>query len=105
MFNHEAPTPANKRAKHQPVCNSYLCNNAATVLFKDDPRNSDTWHYGMCDVCGSHFCADCAEVYGDENGEVTCGDCAGPTSDELGEPPVTISERCEMALNAKENGR
>ncbi len=28
-----------------------------------------------------------------------------PTPDEVGEPPITIQERCNEALNAPENGR
>lgn len=65
---------ANERAKYQPICEGYMCKNAAQILWKDVPSNSCTWEFHQCDVCLSFYCSDCAPE-GDENGHVQCYDC------------------------------
>ena len=48
-----------KQAKHQPICESGDCDAPAEIIWKDDPRNSDTWFYRRCDVCDEFLCPDC----------------------------------------------
>jgi len=61
-----------KAAKHQPPCNAHLCVNAATVIFKGNPRNSNTWLNLECDICLASLCHECATIV-DEL--AYCDDC------------------------------
>lgn len=54
------------RAKHQPECEE--CGAPAGIDWKDDPRDSSTWCYTECRLCGSHLCPDC----GAEGECITC---------------------------------
>jgi len=69
---HTGPFPkTTTTAKHQPICSD--CGNyAASISWKDNVRNSNTWFFAECSICEQAFCEDCIDVTEDP---VLCLNC------------------------------
>ena len=53
-------------------CSVDGCSRRLQPALKVDPRDSDTWIYPECDVCGGYVCEEhCSEV----EGQVVCDRC------------------------------
>jgi len=66
-------------AKHQSPCECCGEYRDDTILWKDDPRDSNTWIERTCDHCHAVVCEDCGEREGgDVIGSaitIECSDC------------------------------
>src|ERR1035441_1888475 len=49
------------------------CGKSIKPLFKDDPKNPDTWLWLQCDECDDVFCSEHADT--DESGKTLCITC------------------------------
>ncbi len=56
-----------------PKCEIPGCNHIAKVLFKDDPKDRETWLYATCDICYDYLCQKHFDE--DDFGNVICDLC------------------------------